>query len=112
MRLPTTPTTTWLTFLVSGAPPAPSTGARGGQTRVTAMVSPGPSDGLIVAGDQTTRQWPLRLARCTVVTGFQAPAWGRSKCSVTRALAVFPDEAVTAGPAVKDACVTPSALNT
>ena len=75
MRLPTTPTTTWLTVRVSGTPPAPSTGARGGHTRVTAIVSPAPREGLIVAGDQTTRHVPLRLARCTVVTGFQAPAW-------------------------------------
>ena len=31
---------------------------------------------------------------------------------MTRALAVFPEEAVIVGPAVKDACVTPSAVNT
>ena len=46
-----------------------------------------------------------------MVTGFQAPAWGRSKCSVTRTLAPFPEGAVVTGAAVKDACVTPSAAN-
>src|SRR5690349_23899746 len=111
MRLPTMPTTSRSTVRVSGTPPAPRTGAREGHSRVTAIESPAPREGLIVAGDQTTRHVPLRLARCTVVTGSQAPAWGRSKCSVTRALAVFPDEATVVVRAVKDAWVTPSALN-
>src|SRR6202020_2162095 len=68
-------------------------------------------DGLIVFGDQTMRQVPLRSVRRTVVTGFQPPAWGSAKCSVTRALAVFPGAAVMTRPAVKDAPVTPSAAN-
>ena len=100
-----------MTVWVSGTPPAPRTGARGGHTRVTPSVSPAPRAGLIVFGDQATRHVPLRSVRRTVVTGFQAPAWGRSKCSVTRARAVFPEEAVMTRPAVKVARVTPSAAN-
>ena len=111
MRLPTTPAMTLVTVWVSGTPPAPRTGARDGHTRVTASVSPVPRAGLIVFGDQAIRHVPLRSVRRTVVTGFQVPAWGRSKCSVTRARAVFPEEAVMTRPAVKVARVTPRDAN-
>lgn len=71
MRLPTTPTTMWVTVSVSGTPPAPRIAARGGHARSAASVSPWCSAGLIVAGDQATRHTPPRSARRTVVTGFQ-----------------------------------------
>ena len=112
MRLPTTPATTRLAVRVSGAPRAPRTGARGGHARVTAIVSPARRAGLIVCGDQSMRHAPVRSVRCTVVTGFQAPAAGRSKCSVTRALTACGADAAVIRPAVKDARVTPSARNT
>ncbi len=112
MRLPTTPTTTLVTVWLSGVPSPPRIAARDGHARVSPIVSPARSTGLIVSGDQAIRQAPLRSTRCTVVTGFQAPAFGRLKCSVTRMLTAFPEGAVRVRPAVKVACVTSRPANT
>lgn len=50
--------------------------------------------------DQAVRHAPVRSVRCTVVTGFQGPAAGRSKCSVTRALTACGEDAVVIRPAL------------
>jgi hypothetical protein len=90
-------------MFVSGLPPAPRIGARDGHIVLTASFSPFLKDGLIVAGDQLTRQDPSRLTMRTVVTGAQAPTCGNVKCSLTRALAKSPDRAIVSRPAANDA---------
>ncbi len=77
--------------VVSGAPPAPSIGARGAQVTCIASRSPGLlSCGAIVAGDHRTSQFPAELVRRRLVLIAIVPTPLMGMCSVTGSCAVLP----------------------